>query len=182
MKQSPLKRKKPLTAKTRLKRRSANPAKKVVGQPRRVKKPSLAKRLQVLNERAKAVMHKFFGDRCMCRGEPMPCTIHHGIRRSQSWYHMFNPRNWHWIGCKCHTIATKEPELYLSMLQPVRPDLVEFVLDTRRKCETCNRTAGNVELIAQWMVHAEACESYEELLALPIWQVMYDVPLIERKD
>lgn len=139
---------------------------------KRTKKPSLAKRIQVLNERAKVKMHDFFGSRCICCGlwRVSGCTIHHGIFVSQSWYHRFTPMNWHWICNRCHTIATKQGTLYLSMLDEVRPELVAFILSTPRKRHTCKRTAGAVEMISQWMVSVEKCQTYEELCVLPTWQ------------
>jgi len=170
MKRSPLRRGKPLTAKTGLRRTKANPAKKVAAH-----KPTLAKRILALNERAKAVMHRLFGWNCMCCHKwSKTCTIHHGMRRSQSWYHMFNPRNWHWICNKCHTLAKRQSALYLSMLDEVRPDLVRFMLDTRRKRQTCKKNAGSIETIANWMLWAECCQSYAELLEMPLWQEAND--------
>lgn len=146
---------------------------------KRKKKPSLAKRIAALNERAKAVLYGFLGYRCMCCGEwSATCTIHHGIRRSQSWYHLFSPMNWHWICSKCHTIATNQETLYLSMLSNRRQRFVEWILETRCKRETCKRTAANIEKVGQWMLWAEACTTYDELLSMPLWQEYGDAATV----
>jgi len=162
----PLRRKKPLTAKTRLKRTMANPAKKVVG-----RRPMFAERIKAQNERAKAKMHEFFGYACMCCGQcSQTCTIHHGIRVSQSWYHRFTPMNWHWICRSCHARATKTESLYNSELNLVRPDLVAFIVNTPYKRQKCKHTLGNMALIEQWMDTAVKTHSYGELVTLPTWQ------------
>jgi hypothetical protein len=139
-----------------------------------MKKSAIQKQIDKQNGRAKDKLREFFGGACMRCGEWSDrCTIHHGMKRSQSWYHVFTPMNWHWICDKSHVIAERQSELYLSDLNEKRPDLVKFILDTRKKRETCKKTVGNMKLIVRWMDVVVKTQSYEELLALPLWQEMF---------
>jgi len=124
-----------------------------------------------LDKRARALMHRFFDWTCQCCGEyDQRTTNHHGIKRSQSWYHHYTPMNWHWICPRCHTKAGVQETLYWSEMNRRRPDLIQWILDTRYLREGCDNTKAVLAQIDQWMTLAEQCETYEDLLAMPIWQ------------
>jgi hypothetical protein len=123
------------------------------------------------DRQAKAIMHNHFGEVCQCCGEySESCTIHHGIRRSRSWYHHFTPMNWHWICPKCHCLATQDETAYLSKLYRTHPDLVQFILDERDLRRTCKKSVVTLKAVALWLDFAAGCKTYEELIAIPEWQ------------
>ena len=135
----------------------------------------LQRRIIAQNERAKDKLREFFGGHCFLGHWSDTCTIHHGLARSLSWYHMFSPKNWHWLGRDCHDIAENERDVYPGLLAAVRPDLYAFMVDPVHKIQSCSKSTHTMSMIEAWMDEAVKTNSYAELLAMPIWQVRFGI-------
>ena len=166
----PLRRKKWLTAKTRLKRTTANPAKRVVAakKARKAKGPSARSQQRFCDGKFSEIARTIIGCCEMCRRQEN-LQIHHLIGRRAMWYR-YDPENVMCLCATCHFIAEQNPALFLNTLALSYPERMVWLDIYCHRVHPQSWRAAHYRLVREWLLTLTGVTTPAELRNAPTWQ------------